>query len=197
MGQRLNIEITKNGNVLANSYYHWSAYSDCALNITTKIIMEYDYIKRNLKTSHNEDLLFAIKLLEETGAGMNEEEMAIAKEKIGYDEIIKFKECKNRNEGIIAITEKEIEDTRFWEEGRVTIDVETKKINFNVLHSFDEEDVEEYKAEGNEFKEININFEEIEFENIFEIKAFVDKSNYNEQYFFKNNFNNKYIGIIE
>lgn len=122
MGQRLNIEITKNGNVLANSYYHWSAYSDCALNITTKIIMEYDYIKRNLETSHNEDLLFAIKLLEETGAGMNEEEMAIAKEKIGYDEFIKFKECKNRNEGIIAITEKEIEDTRFWEEGRVTID---------------------------------------------------------------------------
>lgn len=106
MGQRLNIEITKNGNVLANSYYHWSAYSDCALNITTKIIMEYDYIKRNLETSHNEDLLFAIKLLEETGAGMNEEEMAIAKEKIGYDEFIKFKECKNRNEGIIAITEK-------------------------------------------------------------------------------------------
>lgn len=92
---------------------------------------------------------------------------------------------------------KEIEDTRFWEEGRVTIDIETKKINFNVFHSFDEEEVEEYKAEGNEFKEININFEEIEFENIFEIKAFVDKSNYNEQYFFKNNFNNKYIGIIE
>ena len=87
--------------------------------------------------------------------------------------------------------------TRFWEEGRVTIDIETKKINFNVFHSFDEEEVEEYKAEGNEFKEININFEEIEFENIFEIKAFVDKSNYNEQYFFKNNFNNKYIGIIE
>lgn len=42
-----------------------------------------------------------------------------------------------------------------------------------------------------------LNIEEIEFENIFEIKAFVDKSNYNEQYFFKNNFNNKYIGIIE
>ena len=43
MGQRLNIEITKNGNVLANSYYHWSAYSDCALNITTKIITLKNY----------------------------------------------------------------------------------------------------------------------------------------------------------
>jgi hypothetical protein len=28
MGQRLNIEIVKNGDVLANSYYHWSGFSN-------------------------------------------------------------------------------------------------------------------------------------------------------------------------
>ena len=27
MGQRLNIEVVSRGNVIANSYYHWSAYS--------------------------------------------------------------------------------------------------------------------------------------------------------------------------
>lgn len=38
MGQRLNIEILKNGEVLANSYYHWSGFSNSAINLTIYII---------------------------------------------------------------------------------------------------------------------------------------------------------------
>lgn len=52
MGQRLNIEIVKNGEVLANSYYHWSGFSDCAVNLTEKIIKDYDYVKNTIVTIH-------------------------------------------------------------------------------------------------------------------------------------------------
>ena len=33
MGQRLNIEIKKDSKVLANAYYHWSAYTSSALQM--------------------------------------------------------------------------------------------------------------------------------------------------------------------
>lgn len=31
MGQRLNLSINKNGKVLANCYYHWSGYTNSAI----------------------------------------------------------------------------------------------------------------------------------------------------------------------
>lgn len=34
MGQRLNIEIISGDKVLANAYYHWSAYSRIAIELT-------------------------------------------------------------------------------------------------------------------------------------------------------------------
>jgi len=45
MGQRLNIEIISNGKCLANAYYHWSAYSDSAIDLAIKIVRKYEYIK--------------------------------------------------------------------------------------------------------------------------------------------------------
>ena len=74
MGQRLNIEILKNGEVLANSYYHWSGVSNSAVNLTIQIINNFDYIKKYRVEEYikNQDLLFAIRLLEETEAGVND-----------------------------------------------------------------------------------------------------------------------------
>lgn len=102
MGQRLNIEIVKNGNVLANSYYHWSAYSNCAMNLAIEIIMNFEYIKKYKinDNCNNHDLLFAIRLLEQTGAGLYDDNIKIAKNILG-NSLIEFKKCKDRNEGII------------------------------------------------------------------------------------------------
>ena len=44
MGQRLNVEIWNNGEVLANAYYHWSAYTESAAHIVDKAL---NYIKNN------------------------------------------------------------------------------------------------------------------------------------------------------
>lgn len=202
MGQRLNIEIVKNGRVLANSYYHWSGFSNSAINLVIQIIQNYEYIKKyNVeKYIKNQDLLLAIRLLEETGAGLNNTDIA---RNILKDETmnLKLKECQGRNEGIIGITQGDIEKTRVWEEGRVSIDIENKKIDFDVIEEYTLEELKnDYDEE--EIKELNIkkidkNFKNISFEDIFELKAFIDKANYKKEYYFYNKNNNKYVFLIQ
>lgn len=202
MGQRLNIEIVKNGRVLANSYYHWSGFSNSAINLVIQIIQHYEYIKKyNVeKYIKNQDLLLAIRLLEETGAGLNNTDIA---RNILEDETmnLKLKECQGRNEGIIGIIQEDIEETRAWEEGRVSIDIENKKIDFDVIEEYTLEELKnDYDEE--EMKELNIkkidkNFKNISFEDIFELKAFIDKANYKKEYYFYNKNNNKYVFLIQ
>lgn len=102
MGQRLNIEIVKNGEILANAYYHWSGFSNCAIDLTEKIIEKFEYTKKYLveKYIKNQDLLFAIRLLEITGAGTEDlrETREILKD---VTMNLKLELCKGRNDGII------------------------------------------------------------------------------------------------
>ena len=197
MGQRLNIEITKNGKLLANTYYHWSGFSNCAVNIVCDMIQNFNYIKKyKVQNVKNKDLLFSIRLLEQTGAGIEDLNEAI--KEIGLiDENIDISRCKGRNEGVIEISELGMEENRNWEEGRVTIDIEKETIDYNVLHEIYEDDIQDYKDDGYKIEEINIDFKNIKFENIFELKAFIDKANYQSEYYFKNKFDNKYIGLIQ
>lgn len=202
MGQRLNIEIVKSGEVLANSYYHWDGFSNVGINLAIKIINNFDYIKKYKVEDYieNKDLLFAIRLLEETGAGISNIDNArrLLDDKTNN---LKLKKCEGRNEGIIGIAKEDIEETRYWEEGRVSIDIEKKIIDFNVINEYTEKEFKEYydKEEIKELniKEINRDFKNIPFEDIFELKAFIDKSNYNEQYCFYNKKDNKYIFLIQ
>lgn len=203
MGQRLNIEIVKNGRVLANSYYHWSGFSNSAINLVIQIIQNYEYIKKyNVeKYIKNQDLLLAIRLLEETGAGLNNTDIA---RNILKDETmnLKLKECQGRNEGIIGIIQEDIEETRAWEEGRVSIDIENKKIDFDVIEEYTLEELKNDYYDEEEMKELNIkkidkNFKNISFEDIFELKAFIDKANYKKEYYFYNKNNNKYVFLIQ
>ena len=114
---------------------------------------------------------------------------------------LKLKECQGRNEGIIGITQEDIEETRAWEEGRVSIDIENKKIDFDVIEEYTLEELKnDYDEE--EIKELNIkkidkNFKNISFEDIFELKAFIDKANYKKEYYFYNKNNNKYVFLIQ
>lgn len=202
MGQRLNIEIVKNGKVLANSYYHWAGFSNSAVNLVIQIIREYEYIQKYKveKYIKNKDLLFAIRLLESTGAGLND---INATRKILKDETmnLKLRECQERNEGIIGITQKDIEETRYWEEGRVSIDIENKIIDFDVIREYTlkelKDDYDEEEIKKLNIKEIDRNFKNIQFEDIFELKAFIDKSVHKEQYYFYNKNNNKYVFLIQ
>lgn len=198
MGERLNIEVVKGNKLLANSYYHWSGYSNCAVNLTIEIVKSFEYIKKyKVDNVKNKDILLAIRLLEATGAGTNESQISNTIKTIGLiDTNVEIKKCKGRNEGIIEISEEGMNENRSWEESRVTIDIENQKINFEAYQEIDEEDKKYYEEEAVEFKNINVDFNNIKFEDIFDLKAFIDKNNYNSQYFFKNEFDNKYISLI-
>lgn len=139
MGQRLNIEIVNGETSLANSYYHWSGYTDSALSLTKKIINAY------YQSIDIVGLIMAVRLLEETDAGINEEERKLIDEK--YPEKfgrIPFKRCVDRNSGLIAVTEEGKEATRKWEEGRVTIDLASETFIFDVVYYFSREECKEY-----------------------------------------------------
>lgn len=150
MGQRLNIEITDNGNVLANAYYHWSGYTDSAIYLTSEIIKQMKF------TQFIQDKgVKAIALLEHTGAGMNEEEMKKAKELYNRP----FNPASDRNGGLISVSPEGIEDTRRWEEARVTIDLTAERVDFEAIVRMSEEEyVDEWegKLEGVETIDIDI-----------------------------------------
>lgn len=108
MGQRLNIEIKKADKVLANCYYHWSAYSNASVNLALEIIKDFKYVEEHCIKDPvtNKDVLFAIRLLERTGAGLQEIEQTRA---ILGNEFLKLPLCKGRNEGIIRNNRKRYE----------------------------------------------------------------------------------------
>ena len=165
MGQRLNIEIRrkKDNKILANSYYHWSAYTYSSLKLAEEIVENIYDIIRNDKTS---DEIKAIQLLQTTGAGLLEDEYNLLKEE-------DKKYCSlatDRNLGLISFTEKGIENTRNWEEGRLTINVDfdnkeydfvgdKNRVDFEVYFSISREEIEECYKE--ELKSGKINLDEV------------------------------------
>ena len=130
MGQRLNIEIWNEGKRLANAYYHWSGYTSSTLDETMKIIKARE---NNMDKVYELD---AIHLLEVTGAGLSDNSLKIATEKYP-DEY--FKACTGRNDGLLAIDEKDMEETKNWEEARSEIHFDTETIILDTFHTVDEE----------------------------------------------------------
>lgn len=116
MGQRLNIEICFGDadTCLANSYYHWSAYSSCTMSLLDTI-MKSPYFDRR---TNNPDIETAVKLLLATGAGFNDEEMSRAQAHLPAE---LCKPCTSRNEGLLSISSDGIEETREWGEARVWV----------------------------------------------------------------------------
>lgn len=161
MGQRLNVEIRrrKDNKVLANSYYHWSAYTRPSLEIAKEVL---DQISELDKLNGFTDEEKAVKLLQFIGGGLVQEDY----DKLDEDRKKYFAVGTNRNNGLISITEKNMQETRNWEEGRITIDIDFDNlkmfsfngdncinnqlkhyVEFDVYFPFDEKDYEEYYGE--------------------------------------------------
>ena len=128
MGQRLNIEIVSNGKILANAYYHWDAYTGISLRRTDDILNKLNEIKESVK----DDLDLAIRLLESTGAGINDVERNYILADPELSKYLPINNCVDRNEGVLSITQEGMQDTRYWEETRVTIDIGKRTVVFRV-----------------------------------------------------------------
>lgn len=186
MGQRLNIEIIDNDVTLANCYYHWSGFTFNALALTEQILDHLDDL--NLKDTT--PLQKAIKLLMISGGNFTESECNKALKVEELKEIAELAATLpvNRNDGLIAFTSLEMENTRQWEEGRVTIDLSEKVIAFEALIVIDEEDFNVREDEADtQLVGLNHSVSEIPFEdfkdfaktvNINEGDYFIDKDGY-------------------
>lgn len=145
MGQRLNIEIVDHERTFANAYYHWAAYSGRSMKLTNDILSWYS----EHVTEYNNPLLLAIKMLESTGAGVNEtEEIRILNDSNADLQKFMPNHCVDRNTGLLAITERGIKETEAWEEGRVTIDIENETVIFDVCANFSIVEYDRFVKEG-------------------------------------------------
>ena len=186
MGQRLNIEIVKGSKLLANSYYHWSGFTSSSIALLKEI---QEFMKEN---KNEDDLLYAIKILESTGAGLtdnevSDEEIEFARTYYNREYFKKwlervsqsqrkiaqnlypnetFSECCGRNNGLIAITDAEMDNTRSWEEARATIDLETSLINFQVLWDCSVEEFRKNYEKEPTIKAIDLDFGKLTFDDL-------------------------------
>lgn len=194
MGQRLNIEIRrkKDNKILANSYYHWSAYTYSSLELANEIIENIYDVIRNNKVS---DEIKAIQLLQTTGAGLLEQEYnTLNEEDKKYCSL-----ATSRDLGLISFTERGMEETRTWEESRltITIDFDNKeydfvgdknRVDFEVYFPISREEIEErYKEELksgkinlDEVVEFNFDLQDMELN---DIRLFMEKINQIENSF--------------
>lgn len=195
MGQRLVINITDAyGKWLANAYYHWDAYTVSAIENAIKIIktqMLFEMLNEFNDIPLKKKAIF---LLESTGAGITSEDFQLKQ----YPDI--WIPAKNRNEGLIQVTEESMKRAYFWEEGTIDIDISRKLINFNVFYEYTKEEILElindfddknFITNINNAIDIDIPNDYIEFLSFSEKLLSIHKVN--QVYFYKD----KYLMFIE
>lgn len=163
MGQRLNIQIEHDGIIYANCYMHWDAYTRIALENTEDILK---FIGNRKYSVNSFDKKEAGEILRNSlpGSGYKDDSIKF------YDLPIKYA-ARSRNDGLIGLTDADIQNTISWEDNRVTIDPIDRFISFNVVCFYSKEEFkdafeEEFTDEEiNDFKEIDsdFNFEHIDF----------------------------------
>ena len=121
MGQRLNIEIVRKDKVIATSYYHWSAYTVPAVEMTFTALRELIKNKNVV-----DDVDMAVRALEATGAGLTEEDKSSITN--GQD----YKISQNRNDGFIGVTQESMQNMINYQEGDTAIIINKDGYDFNV-----------------------------------------------------------------
>jgi hypothetical protein len=183
MGQRLVIEIKEGDTVLANAYYHWSGYTETSLNLLNEVMNKGILNNIPIKFSKGDEQLYAIKLLETTGAKILEEDFKIATLKFPMNE---FETSKNKTDGLIAFSEKNINKNMDSAEAIISIDLKSRTIDIGGIYNY--ENLDELQEMANEDEEdlniaiIDFNTTEISFEdfkNRFEdIKKLIENHEY-------------------
>lgn len=154
MGQRLVIDIVKDGEIKANCYYHWSGYTSDALELA-EVIIDSDY-----------ENLDVVELFEKTGGRLeNRKEF-----KAYYNKTKKERPlAKSRDDGLICITNRGIRENIIYRNVFLTINLDNKTIDVSDLYTkIKEENIEHFKKRNDEVITKN-NLDDLDVE---EIKAF-------------------------
>lgn len=197
MGQRLNLEIVYGDNVLANSYYHWSGFTRSSLEVARKALEVFD----DTRTKGYERYELALDMLEHTGAKFGQQELNAWNSVEFFALFTKIDKKKrnvdnaNRNDGFIAITSYGINDTREWEEARITIDIKNKNVLTNIVWKIDSDSIEDYEIDTENVREVYFNFEKFRFDEIDNIINQFKEIAKNDDYIFKKD--NEFYEMIE
>ena len=169
MGQRLNIEIYKDGMTMlyANCYYHWSAYTMDSLLKLRDIVHQWNAIKNDKEKTKDELLLgYHLFCIDDTTYDIDEDATEVdenGKKNIKFKEVVRcaglceqsfrlmkllfpkeeFKKGIDRNVGLISIHPNDVDGTRQWEEGRINVNLDTEEFTFDIYSIYEEEELKE------------------------------------------------------
>lgn len=160
MGQRLVVTIKGGEERLCNIYYHWSAYTMSALYQTRDLI---NCIYNREDETKEELLLRLIRFCEKEGGGISngpEGEEWKYIQNLYPNETFKA-DGISRSDGLISLSEKEMDVSQSWSEGDVDINLDEDMVRFGVYGWY--ESFEEYNEERQEWDE---DFEDMSLEDI-------------------------------
>ena len=165
IGERLIINIIdkpSDEEILTNCYYHWSGYTDSALALVSRCIATYEANK----SKYDDKKILAIKMLESTGAGLYKNdiekylELKLLNPKYPY-----LKVADDRNAGLIAISQNEIQDNCDSGEEYAYIFLDTETVDFQACYIYDYDDLKELDEDEIKVEDLP----EIDFDSINEI----------------------------
>lgn len=178
MGERLVIDIEKDGKTLAKVYYHWSGYTCCAIAECIKLINDWKEKKGTLEPA--EMTLFNI--IRSYGGGISQD--ADLENEVKHLEALNLGlpigETKgSRNEGLIAFTEEGMKSHDSWAEETATIYLDREEPTFEVSGTFYgvyEEDYDDFEKRILGAVEYNI-FDEFTVDEAYHFLDLVDRTN--------------------
>lgn len=146
MGQRLVVTIYDGETPLANAYYHWSGYTDSAVEITNRCI---EYYQR-----HKDEYAFkkqlAIDMLYSTEAGLTFNAMKEAYSMMSKNPLmtIPIQRAIDRNRGLVEIEQNGMDDSQSASEGDVYIYLDSETVTFTVFWTCEESElIDDYVCE--------------------------------------------------
>lgn len=158
MGQRLNLEINYKGETLANCYFHWSAYTDSTCELVNQIISNYTPPPNPEALNKDGWVLLAVRLFESVGAGLYKEDVEAFEERFPN---VDYKFGESRSDGLISITEENINNTRVCQEFETTIDLYAQSVSFGVMCYIgsDERDLANYDVSEDDAEDIDFDID--------------------------------------
>lgn len=142
MGQRLVITVRKEQEDIAKIYFHWSGYSESALEETRSLLKDIDTNEEDIK----ELQLNIIRACESMGGGIDG---GAGSEEFSYVcnmfPNVSFKEDPNRNCGLVALSERGMSEMQCWIDKNIVIDLDCNRIYNSVFYEY--HSIEEYEAE--------------------------------------------------
>ena len=143
MGQRLVVTVRSIGEDICKMYFHWSAYTIPALAEVRDMMAEFPMETK----SKDEAILYFIRYCEKNGGGISNgfgsKEWNYIASKYPNE---KFKKANiSINQGLIGISEEEMEDMQSWSEGDIVINLDDMTVHNEVFWCYT--DIDEYNQE--------------------------------------------------